>query len=136
MLSGRRRCAIARLLLLVIAGSLGHAGCRQDRPGIAPSPDTDVSRTVRIVVEVTGRHEPLSKVQVELYRDRFEPVPGDLVEQGVTGGNGTIDFNIPPGTYGLWLRALDMSSQWQYTGPTRFTFLQDRTIKLEMEPAF
>lgn len=136
MCPNRRRCAAAGLLLLILAGSTCCAGSGQDASGGGPSPQTDAARMLTVRVEVVGQGKPLSDVQVELYQDRFEPIPGVLVAQSVTGEDGIVEFEVAAGSYGLWPRALNMSSQWQYTGPTRFTITKDRTIRLEMKPAY
>jgi hypothetical protein len=91
---------------------------------------------VRVRVEVVGNKRPLEGIRVELYRDRFEPIPGELVAQAATNQDGVAEFDVSPGSYGVWLRALSPGAQWGYGGPTRFTFSSDRTLTLEMKPEY
>jgi hypothetical protein len=86
-------------------------------------------------VWIYGNGTPLQNVQVELYRDRFEPVPGELIQTVTTNKQGFAGFEIEPGTYGLWVRALEMNAQWRYEGRTRFTFSGDEDIQIHMLPA-
>ena len=135
MLRSRKRCGAVGLLLLIAVGGTCCTGPGQGASGPAASGEAGAPRTVRVRVEVVGNKRPLESIQVELYRDHFEPIPGDLLEQAVTNKDGIADLNVAPGTYGLWLRALNLGSQWRYTGPTRFTLTKDRTLRLEMKPA-
>lgn len=91
---------------------------------------------VRIRVEVMGGRMPLEDMQVELYRGRFEPVPGSLVQSAVTNAQGIAELDVEAGTYGFWVRALRMDAQWRYDGPTRHTFRGDQEIQVHMAPAY
>ena len=91
--------------------------------------------TIHIRVRIYGGGNPLQNVQVELYRDRFEPVSGELVQMATTNKQGIVSFDIEAGTYGFWVRVLDMSSPWRYGGSTQFTFSRDEEIQIRMLPA-
>jgi hypothetical protein len=108
----------------------------QDTSDTVLTPRADPLRFIHVQIEVIGMDRPLERIQIELYQDRFEPVPGPLVKQAITGKDGVVEFNIAAGPYGVWPRALDMNSQWRYTGPTRFTFTKDETVRIQMRPAY
>jgi len=128
-------------VILIIIG-ICVVSCVQlsEIPADHPATSTPLSSTkptlVHIQVRIYGGGKPLRNVQVELYRNQFEPVPGELVQTGITNEQGLAEFEIEPGTYGFWMRALDMSAQWRYEGQTRFTFSNNEEIQVHMLPAY
>lgn len=129
MAAGRLFCTMA------ILACLGLAACTPGSTG-RPSGPGGVPAVVRIRVEVMGGGEPLENMQVELYRERFEPVPGPLVQSAVTNAEGVVELRVEAGTYGFWVRSLKMDAQWGYDGPTRYTFRGDQEIRVHMAPAY
>lgn len=93
------------------------------------------SGLLEIQILVLGRDKPLRNVQVEIYKEQFEPVPGELIAATVTGGDGIARVKLSPGSYGVWVRALDMDAQWRYLGPTEMTFSRDQRVIVQMIPA-
>ncbi len=128
------RLAIIILLLMI--------SCTQSpkvpiEPSITPTFSLNSEPAlVHIHVQVYGSDTPLRNIQVELYRDQFVPVPGELVQATTTDEQGIANLTVAAGTYGFWVRALDMNTQWRYEGPLRFTFTKDQEILVRMSPAY
>lgn len=131
--------SLKRISLIIVGLCVVSCAGRLQKPEeqwVTPLTRSTQPALLHIRVRIYGGGSPLQNVQVELYYNQFEPVPGELVTTAITNEEGLADLKIEPGTYGFWVRALDMSAQWRYDGPTRFTFSRDGEIQIHMLPAY